>query len=64
MQTSMSVWVDPDTYNCRRMDYSYAVWRYVFWQLTTVRDSNIGRVESIRGGSASTQTTNGPAGIK
>jgi outer membrane receptor protein involved in Fe transport len=26
-------------------------------------DSNIGRVESIRGGSASTQTTNGPAGI-
>ena len=26
-------------------------------------DSNIGRVESIRGGSASTQTSNGPAGI-
>jgi outer membrane receptor protein involved in Fe transport len=26
-------------------------------------DSNIGRIESIRGGSASTQTTNGPAGI-
>ncbi|TWO33791.1 TonB-dependent receptor [Seonamhaeicola sediminis] len=26
-------------------------------------DSNIGRVEAIRGGSASTQTSNGPAGI-
>jgi len=26
-------------------------------------DSNIGRIESIRGGSASTQTSNGPAGI-
>jgi len=26
-------------------------------------DANIGRVESIRGGSASTQTSNGPAGI-
>jgi hypothetical protein len=34
---------------------------YVFGQLVT--GSNIGRVESIRGGSASTQTTNGPAGI-
>jgi hypothetical protein len=31
--------------------------------LTTGYCSNIGRVESIRGGSASTQTTNGPAGI-
>jgi hypothetical protein len=31
MQTLMSVvylylQVDPDTYNCRRMDYRYAVW--------------------------------------
>ncbi len=26
-------------------------------------DSNVGRVEAIRGGSASTQTSNGPAGI-
>ena len=26
-------------------------------------DSNVGRIESIRGGSASTQTSNGPAGI-
>jgi cytochrome bd-type quinol oxidase subunit 2 len=35
---------------------------YVFGQLVT--GSNIGRVESIRGGSAaSTQTTNGPAGM-
>jgi hypothetical protein len=34
----------------------YAVWRYVFWQRfdNWLRiDSNIGRVESIRGGSAS-----------